>query len=486
LLNYATNTKTVPVAGIILKEYFDNENKRMKSILLKNGLLISSEKEYSEDILISGEIISEIKENISSIPEDTNIIDISGKLVFPGGIDAHVHMELQTPAGPSSDDFYTGSIAAIYGGTTSFIDFVTPVKNESLIDALTERMRFAEKSLIDYSFHMGITSWKPEIAREMEIIVKKYGITSFKTYLAYKGTVGIEEAELLEVMKTAAKLNALVTVHCETGDEILRLQKKFIRENKTLPKYHALSRPVECEINSVKNVIQIAKQTKCPVYIVHTSAAGSLDAIEKAQIEGQPVFSETCPQYLFLDESLYELPLPDSLKYIISPPLRNVEDQNRLWQGIQKGSVSVIATDHCPFNLSGQKDVGISNFTKVPNGAGSIEHRLSLLYTYGVLKNKISVQQYVQLCCTNPAKIFRLNPRKGDLTKGSDADIVVWNPKIKENISSKTHHQNCDSNIFEGFETIGKPEYVFVKGKKVLEKNKINISGLKGKFISRK
>ncbi|MFH0865975.1 MAG: dihydropyrimidinase [Bacteroidota bacterium] len=457
----------------------------MKNTLIKNGKIITSEKEFQGDVLITGSKITEVKNKISEFPVDAEIIDASGFYVFPGGIDAHVHLSLPSPAGPSTDDFCSGSIAALYGGTTSFIDFVTPAKNESLVSALKERLKFSEKSLLDYSFHMSITSWGPETAREMEIIVKEHGITSFKTYMAYKSVTGIEESELFEVMKVAARLNTLVSVHCEMDDEIVRLQKKFICEGKTSPKHHALSRTASCEALSVKNVIAAAKQARCHVYIVHTSAAASLEEIEKAQKSGQQVYSETCPQYLLLDDSVYDLLLPESLKYVISPPIRKKEDQKKLWNGLKNGSVQVVATDHCPFNLSGQKDIGISDFTKIPNGAGGIEHRLSLLFTYGVLQNKISLRQFVQLCCSNPAKIFGLYPQKGDIAKDTDADIVIWNPDSQNFISAKTHHQNCDSNIYEGLTTKGSPEYVFIKGNKILENHKLNISGLKGSFLQR-
>lgn len=457
----------------------------LNKILIKNGTILDPEKEYRGDVLIEGSTIAAVDSHIDNSSGNIEIIDATGKLVIPGGIDPHVHLDLPSPAGPSSDDFYSGSIAAIYGGTTSFIDFVTPSKNESLISALKERLKVAERSLLDFSFHMSITSWKEETAREMEIIVKDYGITSFKTYLAYKGVIGIEEEELFEIMKVAARLNALVTVHCETGDDILRMQRNFISEGNSSPNYHALSRPSETEIKSVKNVIALAKKTNCPVYIVHTSAAASVEEIEKAQRSGQHVYSETCPQYLLLDESRYDLSLPESLKYVISPPLRKFEDQEKLWEGIKNKIIQVIATDHCPFNLSGQKDMGISDFTKIPNGAGGIEHRLSLLFTYGVLQNKISMNDFARLCSSNPAEIFGLSSAKGHLTKGADADIILWDPKIRNILSAKTHHQNCDSNIYEGFETFGSPKYVFIKGEKVLEEDRMNTKGLKGSFLSR-
>jgi dihydropyrimidinase len=453
------------------------------SILIRQGTIVTSERTEISDIFISGGNITSIGNNLN-YPENIEIIDAKGKYIFPGGIDAHVHLDLPTPAGPSSDNFKSGSIAAIYGGTTSIIDFVTPSKKESLVVALEKRMKEAEVSRIDYGLHMSITSWTKETAKEMEVCVKKYGITSFKTYMAYKGVIGIEENELLEVMKVASGLNALVTVHCEIGDEILKKQNEFIAEGKTSPKFHALSRPAACESESVKHVISLAKKTNCPVYIVHTSTKESLEFIEKAQREGQRVYSETCPQYLLLDERVYDFPLPVSLIYVISPPLREKADQEYLWNGLKKGSIQVIATDHCPFNLIGQKDKGINNFTRIPNGAGGIEHRLSLLYTYGVLQNKISLNQFVSLTSTNPAKIFGLYPKKGEIAVGSNADIVIWNPETEDIISAKTHHQHCDTNIYEGFKCKGKAEIVLVNGQKIISNNKIEKNN-KGKYLRR-
>jgi len=450
--------------------------------LIQHGTIVTSEKTMISDILISDGKISAVGNNLSH-SEDTEIIDASGKYVFPGGIDAHVHLDLPTPAGPSSDNFETGSIAAIYGGTTSLIDFVTPLKKESMISALKLRFEDAKNSKTDFAFHMSVTSWNKDTAKEMEICVKQYGITSFKTYMAYKGVIGIDENELFEVMKTAAGLKALVTVHCEMGDDIVRKQKEFIAAGKTTPKYHALSRPAECEAQSVKNVISLAKQANCPVYIVHTSCEESLRYIEDAQKSGQIVYSETCPQYLLLDESVYDLPLPASLAYVISPPLRKKTDQQYLWNGLKSGSIQVVATDHCPFNLKGQKDKGIDDFTKIPNGAGGIEHRLSLFFTYGVLQNKISLNQFVALTSTNPAKIFGLYPKKGEIAVGSDADIVIWDPEKENIISAKTHHQHCDTNIYEGFRCKGKADDVFIKGQKVISNGVVELSDIKGKYM---
>lgn len=438
-------------------------------ILIKQGRIISPSRDFVGDILISNGKIANMDARISNTHPLVKIVDARNKLVIPGGIDAHVHLHLNTPAGYSSDDFYTGSMAALWGGTTSLIDFVTPDKNQSLIEALKERYNDAEKAVCNYRFHMSVTSWNKNTAHEMQLCVEQYGIRSFKTYLAYKGSIGIEYEELEKVMQTAYKLNALVTVHAEEGDIILENQHKFIQNGQTSPYYHALSRPAQVEAKAVEKVIALCEKTGCTTYIVHTSAADSIKKIKEAQKRGIPIYAETCPQYLLLNEKVYEKPLIDAIKFVISPPIRSLADQQELWKAIADGTISVVATDHCPFNTFGQKDVGLNDFTKIPNGAGGVEHRMALLYTYGVLTEKITVKQWIELCCTNPAKIFGMYPQKGVLEVGSDADIVIWNPDTENMISAKTHHQNCDSNIYEGFKIFGQAETVILNGKIISE-----------------
>lgn len=436
----------------------------MTQLLIINGTIFNAETTLVADVGVSEGLIKEIGQlNPSDFP-DYKIIDAKGKYIFPGGIDPHVHLELSTPAGPSCDDFLSGSKAAIAGGTTFLIDFVTPSHGQSLMKALAFRLKESNKCLVDYTLHMGITWFDETIPQQMQWCVNEVGIKSFKAYLAYKGSIGIEYWELEQVMKKAASLNAIVLVHCEEGDVIMQNQKQFIREGKTEPLYHALSRPAESESESVRKVVDLCRKTGCKTYIVHTSTAKSLEYIKSAKKEGLPLFCETCPQYLLLDESVYSKPLPDSLKYVISPPLRSKKDQEALWKALADGTVDVISTDHCPFNTKGQKDVGINDFTKIPNGAGGIENRLTLLYTYGVLTKKISLQQFVGLTSTNAARIFGLYPQKGALEVGSDADLVIWNPEVKSVISVKTQLQKCDSAIYEGMALRGEAESVIVKG----------------------
>jgi len=436
----------------------------MSQLLILNGTILSSESQSEVDLAVKDGIISQIGQFSPSDFQDCQVIDAKGKYIFPGGIDPHVHLQLPAPAGPSCDDFLSGSKAAITGGTTFLIDFVTPSPGQSLMKALSYRLKESNNCLVDYTLHMGITWYDETIPEQMEWCVNEVGIKSFKAYLAYKGSIGIEYWELEQVMKKAASLNAIVLVHCEEGDVILQNQKQFINEGKTVPLFHALSRPAEVESESVRKVINLCRKTGCKTYIVHTSTAKSIEYIRAAKKEGLNLFCETCPQYLLLDESVYSNPVPDSLKYVISPPIRSKENQEALWLALADRTVDVISTDHCPFNTKGQKDAGINDFTKIPNGAGGIENRLELLYTYGVLTNKISLQRFVELTSTNAAKIFGLFPQKGCLEIGSDADFVIWDPEVKSVISADSHMQQCDSNIYEGFQLTGEAEYVFLKG----------------------
>lgn len=451
-------------------------------ILIKNPIIVNADSTHQADILMEGGKIAEIAESID--PDGCQVVDASGLYAFPGGIDPHVHLELPTPAGNSSDDFYTGSIAAIAGGTTTIIDFVTPSRDQSLIDALQKRRQDSEKSLIDYTFHMGITSCHKNIASEIRRCFEE-GITSFKVYLAYRNTIGIGYDDLKSIMQAIAENHGTLAVHCEDGDEINRLQQDFLSKGQTAPLYHALSHPENVESEAVAEVLRLAGETGCKTYVVHVSAKRSIELIAENKSSGK-IFAETCPQYLFLDDTNYLKPLPDSLKYVISPPLRNKESMEALWQHIENGTIDVLSTDHCPFNTFGQKDAGKNDFTKIPNGAGGIEYRLPLLYTYGVRENKISLNRFVELTSTNAAKIFGLYPQKGIITRGSDADIVLWNPNTERIISRQTQFQNCDSNIYEGIQVKGEASYVICSGHIVFSDRKHSVGNQKGSFLKRK
>jgi len=456
-------------------------NTAWMKILIKNGNIITSAKSELADVYIENGKIVKIGNDISC-PENTKIIDAKNKFVIPGGIDPHVHMQLPTPAGPSSDDFLSGSIAALYGGTTTLLDFVTPSKGQSLATALELRIAEASGALTDYSFHVSPVEWRDSTCQEIKDCLNN-GITSFKVYLAYKNSVGLNYDDFYTVLKVVGEAGGLVTIHCEDGDGVDELRNKFAEDGKTSPEFHAKSRPSELEALAVKNAIELAKKADCPIYIVHVSSALSLNLIVAAQKKGQVVFAETCPHYLLLDDSKYIGDFNQTAAYVISPPLRKKEDQVALWKAISDGTVKTVGTDHCPFNLS-QKSTGIDDFRKIPNGAGGVEHRLALLYTYGVLKNRISLNQWVDLCSNQPAKIFGLS-HKGNIGVGLDADIVIWNPDFENTISVKNHHQNCDLDIFEGFKTKGLAETVIKNGEIVVEDGKMNNNVSNGNLIYR-
>jgi len=452
------------------------------NLLILGGTIVTSEKKEVSDILIENGKITDIGNNLTPSKE-TTIIDAKGKLVLPGGIDPHVHMSLPTLSGYSSDDFLSGSKAALFGGTTTLLDFVTPRRKQSLTDALEERKKEAKNALTDYSFHVSPVEWRETTEQEIKDCIRS-GVTSFKVYLAYKKTVGLNDQDFIKALQTVGKNGGMVTVHCELGDEIELLRDKFFSEHHTEPEFHALSRPPIFEADAVKKAIELAKESHCPLYIVHVSAKESLKHIKEAQKNGQEVFAETCPQYILLDDTRYKGDFNETGPYVMSPPLRKKEDNESLWKAIAEGIIKTIGTDHCPFNIK-QKEAGIKDFRKIPNGAGGVEHRLALLYTYGVLTNKISLNKWVDLISTQPAKIFGLYPNKGEIAIGSDADIVIWNPDSKKTISSKTFHQNCDSDIYEGFKTTGSSEYVITHGKIIIEKGKMARIQTPGKFLKR-
>jgi dihydropyrimidinase len=452
-------------------------------ILIKNGTIVTSSEQYKADILIQEGKIARID---SIIPEsqDEKIIEAEGLLVFPGGVDPHVHLKLPTPAGCSSDDFLSGGISALYGGTTTIIDFVTPQKGQPLTEALTKRVEEAMNCPIDYSFHVSPVDWRSSSENEIQQCMD-LGFPSFKIYLAYKDSIGLDDDLIYNVMKAVGKYGGMVTAHCELGDEINAFRDLYFSQKMVSPLYHMLSRPARLESLAVKRAIDFADQANCPLYIVHVSAGESLKHIHLAQQSGQPIFAETCPQYLLLDESKYYGDFEQTAKFVISPPLRTPEDSDQLWKGIQDQVIQTVGTDHCPFSLV-QKSVGVDDFRKIPNGAGGIEHRLELLYTFGVLADRITLSRMVDIFSTQPAKIFGLYPQKGEIAVGSDADIVLWNPNPESIISSKTHHSKADISIYEGFKVRGSAQHVITKGYMAIENGKLASELPMGELLRRK
>lgn len=457
----------------------------MASILIKNGEIITPTDRYVSDIYVEDGVIKAIAPKLEKPKAETKVIDAHGHYVFPGAIDAHVHMELPFMGEVSGDDFESGTAAGVAGGTTSIIDFVIPSRNQSLMSALETWKERARKSVADYAFHMAVTWFGDNTAKEMEQCVRQEGITSFKTFMAYRGAIGVDDTEMIKVMETAKNLNALVTAHCENGEMVVALQEKLFKAGKIEPKYHAQSRPAPLEGEATARAIMLARMTGIPLYIVHVTAKEAVDAINEARLRGQVVFGETCPQYLLLDDSVYEKPDFEGAAYVMSPPIRPKGHQEALWAALKSGIIQTVATDHCPFHQHSQKTLGMKDFRKIPNGAAGIQNRLALMYTYGVLENRIDLHQFVELNCTRPAKIFGMYPRKGAVMVGSDADLVIWNPQKESVISAKTHLHKCDRNIFEGFKTKGAPAWVIVNGKVQYDNGDLKVERGAGRFIPR-
>lgn len=452
-------------------------------LLIKNGTLVNAHNEFTADILVAGDRILQIAKHIPLVDDTVvKMTDATGMLVLPGGIDPHVHMHLPAGAGHSSDDFATGSKAALMGGTTTLIDFVTPKRGMSLTGALASRQSETEGSMTDYSFHVSPVEWTDITADEIRECVRA-GLTSYKLYMAYKDAIGIDDGVMEKVMQVVADAGGIVTVHCETGDEIEVLRRELAEAGQLSPAAHPLSRPPHTESRAVERAIALAGKTACPLYIVHVSAAESVDHIRSAQTRGQRVMAEVCPQHLLLDKSIYEGPFEAAAPYVLSPPLRSEKDRKVLWQALQEGVIQTVGTDHCPFFMK-QKEAGRDDFRKIANGAGGVEHRLALLYTFGVLEGKISRRQFVDSCAAQPAKIFGLYPQKGVIAEGSDADLVIWDPVAEGIISAKNHHQNSDINIYEGIKTRGNPKMVISKGQIVAEDGKF-MGAPRGKFLKR-
>ncbi|MDG1499656.1 MAG: dihydropyrimidinase [Planctomycetota bacterium] len=453
-------------------------------ILIQNGTIVTALDTVVGDIRCEDGKIVAIGKGLETNASD-EVIDASGQYVFPGGIDPHVHMEMPFMGTVSADDFETGTAAGVAGGTTSIIDFVIPARDENLMDALAVWHGRAEKSVSDYAFHMAVTWWGDQTAKWMRKCVQEEGIPSFKTFMAYRGAIGVDDFELIEVMKTAKELEALVMVHAEHGDMVVSLQNQLIAEGKTEPKYHALSRPAPVEGEATSRAIMLGRMTKEPLYIVHVTCVQSLKAIAEARARGQEVYGETCPQYLLLDDSVYDTEDFSGAAAVMSPPIRPRGHQEALWNALKSGTLEVVATDHCPFNLHGQKDAGKDDFRLIPNGAAGIQNRLALMYTYGVLEGRLTLNEFVDVTSTRSAKIFGLYPRKGSITVGADADLVIWDPEVEGTISAKTHLHRVDTNIFEGFKTKGGASTVIVNGRIQFQDGDLRVKRAAGRYLKR-
>lgn len=452
------------------------------SVLIRNGRVITATDDFIADIFIEGETIRKIGRNLSEQADE--VIDASGKLVMPGGIDPHVHLDMPFMGTFSSDNYETGTRAALFGGTTMVIDFILQKQGNSLRAALDEWNGRAKGNAVgDYSFHMAVTDYNEDTRKEIRSMIEDEGISSFKTFMAYKGALMIDDRQMVGLMEEVKKYGGLINVHATNGDMIDYLTHKHRSEGKLSPLYHYLSQPEVTEAEASGRFADLSAYTGCPGYIVHLTCEGALNAVRNATRRNQKVFVETCIQYLILDASLYEKDF-EGAKWVMSPPLRQKKDQETLWAGINQGLVQVVATDHCPFMWE-QKLMGKDDFSKIPNGHPAIENRMELLFSEGVKKGRISLNKYVEVACTNPAKIFGMFPKKGTIAVGSDADIILIDPDEKHVISASTHHMNVDYSGYEGWECTGKVKTVLLRGKLAIHHNECLVDKGYGKFVRR-
>lgn len=451
--------------------------------LIQNGTLVTAEATFAADLLVENDKIAGIGHALPTQGVD-RVIDASGKLVIPGGIDPHVHLDMPFMGTHSSDDYTTGTRAALFGGTTMVIDFILQTQGDTLYNALrTWQMKSEGKAVGDYSYHMAVTDFNPEVGKEVVAMIEKEGISSFKTFMAYKGALMIDDGQMMNLMRVVRDHGGLVTVHATNGDMIDALIARHKREGKLSPLYHYLSQPEITEAEASGRFADLLYYTGCPGYIVHMTCEGALNAVRRATLRNQRVLVETCTQYLVLDASLYEKGF-EAAKWVMSPPLRQPKDQEALWAGLNQGLVQVVGTDHCPFMWE-QKKMGETDFSKIPNGHPAIEHRVELLFSEGVAKKRITLNKFVEASSTRAAQIFGMHPRKGTLSVGADADIVIFNPETKHKISASTHHMRCDYSAYEGIELTGKTETVLLRGELAIHNNECLIQPGFGQFIHR-
>jgi dihydropyrimidinase len=455
----------------------------MPRTLIKNGTIVTATDRYKGDVLIEDEKIALIGTTIDV--EADKKIDASGKYVLPGGIDVHTHLDMPFGGTTSADDFESGTTAAAFGGTTSVVDFAIQYRGQTLHHAWETWMKKAErKAVIDYGFHMIMTDLNDQTEAEMDALVRQ-GVTSFKLFMAYPGVFMLDDASIFKALLRTGKNGGTICMHAENGGVIDVLVQRALAEGKTSPKYHALTRPARAEAEATHRAIALAEMADVPIYIVHLSAAEALEMVTAARDRGLPAYAETCPQYLFLSYENYEEPGFDGAKYVMSPPLREKKKQDQLWRGLAFNDLQAISTDHCPFCMKEQKELGRNDFSKIPNGAPGIETRMSLVYDGGVRPGRISLNRFVELTSTSPARIFGLFPRKGTIAPGSDADIVVFDPNRTITLAARTLHMKVDYNPYEGRQVTGATDTVLSRGRLVIENGKFVGRAGAGEFIKR-
>ena len=456
----------------------------MPAILIRNGTVVTAERSFAADILVDGEKIRDIA---PSLPAEAagRVIDASGMLLLPGGIDAHTHLDMPFGGTTSSDDFETGTRAAAFGGTTTLIDFAIQAKGTKMRDALdTWWKKAAGRAVIDYGLHMIVTDLGEAGLEDMDSLVAE-GVASFKLFMAYPGVLMVDDATIFQALSRTARNGALICMHAENGGVIDVIVRRALAEGKTAPIYHALTRPVTAEAEAVNRAIAMAEIAGVPIYIVHLSSEDALNKVREARDRGLPAFAETCPQYLLLSVEELARPNFEGAKYVFTPPLREKHHPPKLWDGLKNDHLQVVSTDHCPFCFEDQKALGKDDFTKIPNGGPGVENRLQLLFHHGVNQGKLSLNRFVELVSTTPARLFGLYPRKGTLAAGSDADIVVWDPQASHVISAKTHHMRVDYSMFEGFTVKGNAKLVMSRGEVIVEDGQFHGRAGRGQLLKR-
>src|SRR5687767_3503603 len=453
----------------------------MKTVI-RNGRIVTAVDDYNADILIDGEQVVMIARSIDV--QADRVIDAKGRLVIPGGIDPHTHMELPFGGTSASDDFNTGTVAAAHGGTTTIIDFAVQYKGQALREGLDAWHAKAEgKAAIDYGFHLIVTDLEDERVPELYKAMDE-GVTSFKLFMAYPGVFLADDATIFRAMSAAGSRGGLICMHAENGIVINEIIKRALAEGRTAPKYHALTRPTIAEAEGVHRAIRLSEMAESPVYIVHLSCADALEQVREARDRGLPAFAETCPQYLFLSIEDYGEGF-EGAKYVMTPPLREKWNQQELWKGLKTDDLQVISTDHCPFCMKEQKELGRDDFSKIPNGAPGVEHRVPLIYNGGVVENRISLNRFVELTSTAAAKMFGLFPKKGTIAVGSDADIVIFDLEKEHTFGVENEHMNVDYSSYEGWKVKGKVETVLSRGRVVVENDEFKGKAGGGQFLRR-
>jgi dihydropyrimidinase len=456
----------------------------MSATLIRGGTVVTADASFRADVLCAGGVITSIGPKLEA-PAGARVVDAGGQYVMPGGIDPHTHMELPFMGTVASEDFFSGTAAGLAGGTTMIIDFVIPSPKQSLLEAYDTWRGWSEKACADYSFHVAVTWWSDQVGKDMEVLARERGVNSFKHFMAYKGAIMADDDVLVHSFAKARELGAICTVHAENGELVFHLQQELLKAGITGPEGHALSRPPEVEGEAANRAIRIAQVLNVPVYIVHNSCKESLEAITRARNEGQRVFGEVLAGHLLVDDSVYRHRDWDTAAaYVMSPPFRPKEHQEALWRGLQSGNLQTTATDHCCF-CAPQKAMGKGDFTKIPNGTGGVEDRMAVLWHHGVGTGRLTMNEFVRVTSTNAAQIFNLYPKKGSVSVGADADLVVWDPKATRTISAKTHHQKIDTNIFEGMNVTGVPSATLSQGKVVWADGKLDVERGAGRYINR-